>query len=162
MLLKRIYDYSGDTPRCKGVQLRHTGVDAEQNFSTTLVSTAIGEGWMVVEGGTITLHTDVGPLRYTVKRTPGYYCCHDGKRIPISDMAQQERLRTGIGRLAAAEARAYIATQGFTGKASPDKANPAGYEVIDHYECVLDGAQHAKFKAKPGALAPSMRAAEGA
>jgi hypothetical protein len=161
MLLKRKYDLRDPAnPVVTGVELRHTGIHAEQNFSTRLVSQALAEGWMEVAGDTILLHTDVGPLRYSVKRAPGYYCCHDGKRIPISEMAQHERLRSGIGRLAAAEARAYLATQGFAGKASPDPAHPAGYLVLEHYECVLDAAQHAKHKAKPGALAPSQRAAK--
>lgn len=161
MLLKRKYDLRDPAnPVVTGVELRHTGIHAEQNFSVRLVSQALAEGWMEVSGDTILLHTDAGPLRYSVKRAPGYYCCHDGKRIPISEMAQHERLRSGIGRLAAAEARAYLATQGFAGKASPDPANPAGYLVLEHYECVLEAAQHAKYKAKPGALAPSQRAAK--
>jgi hypothetical protein len=161
MLLKRKYDLRDPAqPVVTGVELRHTGIKPEQNFSVRLVSQGLAEGWLELGDGTITLHTDVAPLRYTVRRAPGYYCCHDGKRIPISDMAQQERLRTGIGRLAALEARAYLATQGFAGKPSPDAANPAGYQVLEHYECVLDAAQHAKWKAKPGALAPSMRAAK--
>jgi len=157
MLLKRLYKDNGTV---SGVELRHTGIHPEQNFSDRLVEGACAEGWMTVADGAITMQTDVGPLRYTVKRTPGYYCCHDGKRIPISDAAQRERLRTGIGRLAAAEARAYLATHGFAGKKSPDPAHPAGYQVLDYYECVLDAKQHAKYKASPGALAPSIRAAE--
>jgi hypothetical protein len=38
------------------------------------------------------------------------------------------------------------------------KRRPGKYEgeQINHYECVLDAAQHARFKAVPGALAPSM------
>lgn len=161
MLLKRKYDLRDPAnPVVTGVELRHTGIHAEQNFSVRLVSQALAEGWMELQGDTILLHTDVGPLRYSVKRAPGYYCCHDGKRIPISEMAQHERLRSGVGRLAAAEARAYLATQGFAGKASPDPANPAGYLVLEHYECVLEAGQHAKYKAKPGALAPSQHPAK--
>lgn len=161
MLLKRKYDLRDPaSPVVTGVELRHTGTHAEQNFSVRLVTQGLAEGWMEIAGDTILVHTDVGPLRYSVKRAPGYYCAHDGKRIPISELAGQERLRTGVGKLAAAEARAYLATQGYAGKASPDPANPAGYAVIDHYECVLDAAQHAKHRAKPGALAPSQHAAK--
>lgn len=161
MLLKRQYDL-GDpgNPRVTGVELRHTGIHAEQNFSARLVFQAIAEGWMTLAGDLLLLKTATATLRYAIKRSPGYYCCHDGSRIPISDVAQQERLRTGIGRLAAAEARAHLAAHGFAGKKSPDPANPAGYQVIEHYECVLDAAQHAKYKAVPGALAPGMRAAK--
>lgn len=161
MLLKRQYDLGEPgNPRVTGVELRHTGMHAEQNFSARLVFQAIAEGWMTLAGDLLLLKTATATLRYAIKRSPGYYCCHDGSRIPISDVAQQERLRTGIGRLAAAEARAYLAERGFAGKASPDAGNPAGYQVLEHYECVLDAAQHAKYKAVPGALAPSMRAAK--
>lgn len=161
MLLKRKYDMRDPaSPVVTGVELGHTGIKAEQNFSVRLVSQALAEGWMELAGDTILLHTDVGPLRYTVKRAPGYYCCHDGKRIPISEMAQHERLRSGVGRLAAQEARAYLALHGYAGKPSPDAANPAGYVSLEHYECVLEAAQHAKYRARPGALAPSQRAAK--
>ncbi len=161
MLLKRLYDRTdADNPVCNGVELRHTGTHAAQNFSERLATQAMAEGWMAIGGGTITLKTDVGPLLYTIKREPGYYCCHDGQPIPISEMAKRERLRSGIGRLAAAEAKAYLAARGFAGKPSPDARNPSGYEVIDHYECVLEAAQHERYKARPGALAPSMRAAK--
>lgn len=159
MLLKRKYDQRDPAnPVVTGVELRHTGTHAEQNFSERLVTQAMAEGWMEIAGDTLILHTDAGPLRYAIKRAPGYYCCHDGQPIAISELAQRERLRTGIGRLAAAEARAALAARGFAGKASPDAAHPAGYLVLEHYECVLDAAQHAKFKAVLGALAPSMRA----
>lgn len=160
MLLKRLYAADPETaqPVVTGVQLRHTGTHAEQNFSERLVSQAVAEGWMVLGEGTITVHTDAAPLRYTVRRAPGYWCCHDGKPIAISELAQRERLRTGVGRLAAAEARAYLAAHGFAGKPSPDAANPAGYQVLEHFECVLDAGQHAKYQAAPGALAPSTRA----
>jgi hypothetical protein len=158
MLLKRIYENNG--ARCVGVQLRHTGIHAEQNFSQRIVFAGMGEGWLAIAGDMLTLHTDVGDLKYKVKREPGYYSCHDGKRIPISALAEKERSQTGQGKLAAAEARAYLAVAGVAGKPSPNKANPSGYEVIDHWECVLDGTQHAKYKAIPGPLAPSMRAAK--
>lgn len=150
MLLKRQYDpatLDAAAPRVTHVQVKHTGANAAQNLSTGLVADAVAAGWMRIDGATLTMVAEPEDLVYRIERGPGYYCCHDGKPIPISDLAREERLRSGIGRLSAAEALAYLAAHGFAGKASPDAANPAGYQVIDHYECVLAAEQHAKFKA---------------
>lgn len=144
MLLKRLYDEDGQPT---GVAVKHTGRAAAQNFSTTLVAQAMAEGWMSIDGNVLTLHATNGDLRYTIRRTPGYYCCHNGAPMPISAAAY------GDGALAAIEARAYLKANGFSG--SPDPSNPAGYERINQYECVLDEGQHAKLRAVPGALAPS-------
>jgi hypothetical protein len=164
MLLKRLYDpasLEAGAPKVIGLKLRHTGTDAEQNFSTELVAELIAGGLMKLEANKLTLLTTGEPLVYTVKRRPGYYCCHDGKPIPISDFALREMLTTGVGKLVAAEARAYLKAHGFEGKPSPSASSPAGYECINHFECVLDEKQHAKYKAVKGALAPSMSAAAG-
>ena len=155
MLLKREHEPSDDgEPRFVGVEVRHTGIDAAQNFSTTLVAQAMAEGWMSIDGNVLTLHAANGDLRYTVKRTPGYYCCHNGAPMPISAAAY------GDGALAAVEARQYLKANGFEGVASPDPNNPAGYERINWYECELDAAQHEALRARPGALAPSTQPVE--
>lgn len=126
-------------PRCIHVEVKHTGVHPEQNFSSRMVMNAVSEGWMVIEGDKLTIKTcEHQPnLVYTINRSPGHYALQDGSRIPISDLAKEERQRTGIGRLSAKEALAYITAKGFTNK---------GYEVIDHFECVLDSALHDQFK----------------
>lgn len=164
MYLKRVYCHDdADHPRCTGVELRHTGTHAEQNFPMKVVLQAVAEGWMEVVpmARLILLKTDVGVLRYAIKREPGHYCCHNGERIPISDLAQRERMTTGIGRLSAKEARAYMDAAGFSGVPSPDPQNPSGYMVLDHYECVLEEESHTKYKAVPGALATIQRAING-
>jgi hypothetical protein len=47
----------------------------------------------------------------------------------------------------AATARAHIA-QAHAGKPSPDASNPAGYERVNGYECMLGEAAQAKFGLK--------------
>ena len=146
MLLKRLYNAAKQPV---GVVVKHTGIAPEQNFSTKMVARAMAEGWMVIEGDQLLLMSENGILRYTIKRVPGYYCVHNGQPMNISAAAYAD------GSLAAIEARSYLASHGFAGVASPDPSKPAGYERINHYECVLDLDQHAKLRAIPGALAPS-------
>ena len=87
----------------------------------------------------------------TSKRRPGYYCSHNGARMDLSAEAY------GDPAIAAVEAQQYLKANGFADVASPDPQNPAGYQRLHHYECELDADQHARFKAVPGALAPSMK-----
>ena len=148
MELKRHYekDANGNPVRVSHVSVVHTGTSPEQNFSGRLVDAALADGWMAISGNKLTIKTDGEPLAYTITRQPGYYCCHDGKPIPLSQRARDERLRDPThAKLAASEARAYLEKAGFNGKPSPDPQNPAGYCAIDHYACVLDTEQHAKF-----------------
>jgi hypothetical protein len=147
MLLKRHYNADGSVAR---LELKHTGTHPEQNFSTTLIAQWLGLGLATVSGDVLTLDTEPEPLRYTIVRKPGYYCCHSGKRLDLSPEAY------GDPALAAIEARQYLKDAKLLGKASPDANNPAGYRRTHAYECVLDEAQHARFKAVNGALAPSM------
>jgi hypothetical protein len=138
MRLKRQYDDKGE---CNGVLVMHTGTTPEQNFSTDLVATAQAQGWMAIDGDKLKLKSACGAeLLYTVRRTPGYYCCHDGAPIPISAAGWMDP------RVASAEARAYLKANGFEGRPSPDAGNPAGYCRINAYECVLDASQHEQFK----------------
>lgn len=112
------------------VALAHTGTDRRQRFSERLIRTAIAEGWCSIAAGMLTLHVEPGDLVYTIERTPGTYCCHCGERLD-------------------GEARAHVA-QRHAGLASPDPSNPAGYERVNAYECVLDERQHERYRARPG------------
>lgn len=133
MLLKRIYDKADPkAPTLAHVECRHTGTHAEQNFSRRLVEGAVSEGWMTLSRGKIILHTKPDDLTYTIKRAPGHYCLHCGEKIDSDAL--------GAG------ARKHVAEK-HEGKPSPDKHWPAGYLVTNAYECVLDQAQHVKFKA---------------
>lgn len=114
--------------RCDNVDIIHTGIQAKQNFSTRLVAGALQEGWMEMKAGKIILKANPEDLVYTIIKEPGYYCCHDGKKLDDANMA-----------------KTYV-EQHFAGIPSPDPNNPLGYMKINHYECVLDSAQHEKYK----------------
>jgi hypothetical protein len=134
MYLKRNYDGQ----RCTHVQVLHTGTSPEQNFSRRLVMQAISDGWMRLEADKLIVKGEPEDLEFTVLRTPGYYCLSTGERMPISDLAWQQAVSQPLATLATAEAQAWLAT---TGKARGD------YEVTMAYECRLDAAQHALYRA---------------
>jgi len=139
MMLKRQHANDDDgKPACVGVEVIHTGASARQNFSTKLVVQGLTQGWIELTPKQLTLRGSNATLNYKVLRAPGSYSLHDGKSIPISELALEQRRATGVGTLAAVEARAFLKASG----APPD----AGYEVINHYECELDATQHAQFK----------------
>lgn len=132
MLLKRIYEHTDpEHPKLSHIELRHTGTHAAQNFSRRLVDAAIAEGWMTLSRGKLILHVKPEDLTYTIKRAPGHYCLHCGEKIESDVLGTQ--------------AREHVAKH-HDGVASPDPDWPAGYLATHAYECVLDGAQHAKFR----------------
>ena len=55
------------------LEVKHTGIDAAQHFSTRLVAAGIAEGWLKIEGGHLLLNAKPEPLTYTIKRVPGRY-----------------------------------------------------------------------------------------
>jgi len=73
-----------------------------------------------------------------VRRAPGHYCCHCGEALPNAN-----QLDDGVS-LGTKHVRSRHA-----GEKSPDANNLSGYERINHYDCVLDAKQHAKFKTVP-------------
>ena len=154
MLLKRHYDpdsLAAGAPRITHIEVKHTGTTPSQNFSTSLVAEGLRAGFISLQEDLLTLHAKPVDLLYTVKRRPGYYCSHNGARMDLSAEAY------GDPAIAAVEAQQYLKANGFADAASPDPQNPAGYQRLHHYECELDADQHARFKAVPGALAPSMK-----
>lgn len=114
--------------RCTHVDIIHTGIQQKQNFSTRLVAAALQEGWMKMKDGKIILKASPEDLVYSIVKEPGYYCCHDGKKLDDANMA-----------------KSYV-EQNFPEIPSPDPANPLGYMKINHYECVLDKEQHDRYK----------------
>lgn len=130
MLMQKQYNKAG---KCTHVVVKHTGANAEQNFSHRVVEDGVADGWIEVGPDHLTIQTDDEPLRYTLKRTPGYYCTSSGERIPISAMAWASPRR---GDLARREALVWLAK---AGKAATD------YEVTNAYECVLNNKQHNQF-----------------
>lgn len=142
MELRRLYDPAsldpGATPRCVGVELFHTGFSAEQTFKRRLVLDACAEGWMQLQGDTLSLKADGETLTYTVVRQPGYYVRSTGERIALSDLAMSEFLTEPQAKLAAAEARQFLAERGL-----PDD----DYEATRNYHCSLDAEQQQKWQA---------------
>jgi len=118
MLLKRIYDHSGDTPKLDHVKVLRAKEGA-QNFSTRFVQNGQADGLVSVSDGQITLHTQP-ELTFDIVRVPGYYCCYCNQ--PMSD---------------GAAARAHIAEE-HDGE-SPDSNNPAGYRKDNFYACERAG-----------------------
>ncbi|HXF44869.1 MAG TPA: hypothetical protein VNK91_02005 [Burkholderiaceae bacterium] len=138
MLLKRHYRRGPDgtlldPPQIEAVECKNTGWSPAQNFSEGIVEVGVTEGWMVIGKDTITLRVRPEPLVYTIQRMPGRYCLHCGEKLP-----DDER---GVF------ARAHLA-QAHPEQPSPDPAVPAGYVKVNAYECVLDSAQHAKYRAR--------------
>lgn len=139
MELQRLY--SDDNTRIVGIRVVNTGLSREQNFRRGLIEEGVVEGWVKLDGDTLTLNSQPESLVYTVVRAPGYYATYGGQRIPISNFAWSS---PGRDRLAAAEAKAWLSAQGL----------PPSYEVVNAYECVLNEAQHEKFR---GVRSPSGR-----
>jgi hypothetical protein len=115
-------------PPFKGIAIGHTGIDAEQNFSERLVRGAVKEGWMTLSKGKLVLHSMTDDLSYAIKRGPGRFCSHCGCELDTDKDAQ-----------------AHVASV-HAGAKSPDAQNPAGYEKVDGYECVLAADQHKKYR----------------
>ncbi len=146
MLLKRLYrrkpiEDGGDLllneagePMLEAIELRHTGVSKEQNFSTRLVITGIENGWMHLAGDELVFKVRPEPLKYRVSRHPGRYCDHCGEKLSDDDRGELARLHVLTFHL---------------GKPPPNAANPSGYMRINHFECVLDPEQHRRYHALP-------------
>lgn len=122
-------------PKISALLLMHTGIMAEQNFSTDFVTEYLQLGLMKLSGNALTLHVvhddyDV-ELAYQVKRAPGRYCLHCGEKLESDETGELARL--------------HIALQ-HAGVESPDASVPAGYVWLKHFECVLDALQHEMFK----------------
>ena len=135
MLLKRQHNTEG---RCTHVQIQHTGIAPEQNFSRRLVLDAVTAGWMNIEGDRLRIKAEPQDLAYTINREPGYYCISSGQSIPIGELAWSQLVGTGQGVLSRKEALAWLAANG---KREDD------YAICMAYECVLDPEHHEAFKA---------------
>lgn len=146
MLLKRIYkmpdgwvkktDEHGNCtnqPPLDYISVGHTGTHAEQNFSVNFVADGMAQGWLSISGDTLTLHAVPEDLHYRILRRPGRYCLHCAAQLPDDEKGLLARL--------------HVSTE-HPGIASPDPSNPAGYEKLNHFECVLDEKQHVRYRKK--------------
>jgi len=127
MYLQRQYKHDPKgvkSPVVSGVKIKRISANGKQNFSSKLVKVAQAEGWLSVNDTHIILHDDdLGDINFKIVRSPGRYCCHCGEKL-IDDPTGEA-------------AREHVA-QKHSGKKSPDTNNPSGYEMIAHYECVVD------------------------
>lgn len=129
MYLKRIYERDKDGRAARdehgnlkppiGVVILGLGATPQQHFTLELVSEAIAQGWMSLEGERLVVKGANREVAYKVLRAPGYYCCHCKAALAAGG-------ETARAHLAAAHA----------GKKSPDPQNPAGYERIHYFDCV--------------------------
>lgn len=127
-------------PPIERVRVIHTGTSAEQTFSERLVRAGVAEGFMTLGKGKLILHTveDQPDLEYSIRRTPGWYCCHCGQALESANAEFAPGVSYGTQ---------HVVTQ-HPGIKSPDSENPSGYERLNGYETVLDEALHAKFNAQ--------------
>lgn len=124
-------------PPLDHIQIRHTGLDAEQHFSTGLVEQGLEQGWIAIQDGKLILYAMPENLVYDIRRVPGRYSCFDGAKLP-DDEADRGDL-----------ARAYLAEH-HSGQTSPDPQHPAGYYKINYYDCVLEASQQERFRLRKG------------
>jgi hypothetical protein len=145
MKLKRIFkprEQDGDPLVFDYIAIGDTGIHREQTFTRERIRDLAVLGGAVIEGRTLILKTHPEPLVFEILCFPGCYCCHCGALIEsIEDYA-----RTINTPESGAKARAHVAEK-HAGVPSPDTNWPAGYKVTHAYACVLDAAQHERYKA---------------
>ena len=117
-------------PPFSHMEIIHTGTSPEQNFSTDFVLDGLRDGWIELSNSELRLIGQPETMIYQVLRKPGCYCSHCGKQIDRGDRGELARLHVAMEH----------AGQTIQG-------NPAGYEVINHFECVLGAEQHERMKA---------------
>ena len=131
MLLKRIYlrNEEGEVvdrqnPTVLGVQVLRA--KDFQRFSPDLVAAGVAQGWIVVEGNTLTVKNSVPNddgsytvqnIVYRIVSRPGYYCCQCD--APVAN---------------AEDAKAHILAE-HPDQTSPDPSNPAGYRRTHSIDC---------------------------
>lgn len=122
-----------NAPGLSHIEVYDTGTTPAQHFTSRFVERGKEEGWLTIENGILTIYAEPENLVYRVLRVPGRYSCFDGRKLPDDD--------TG------ALARAYLAEH-HAGQPSPDPENPAGYRMINYYDCLLSAEQHERFRIK--------------
>lgn len=138
MLIKKIYKDT-DGAELDYISLANTGATPEQNFSVQLVTEGLNVGFMEIADDTLIFHVYPEDLHYTIQRRPGRYCLHCGEKLSDDTGGQLARL--------------HVAEQ-HAGQASPSASDPAGYIAINAFQCVLNDAQHERFRVKEPARAP--------
>lgn len=140
MRLKKFYkkDAEGNAVAVDYVQVLHTGTKPEQHFSLNLMDQMMRAGFAMITRDQIVLHTKPKDLIYTVKRHPGYYCCHCKEYLPDAGLMLASGETVGQNHVGIVHSDA----------TSPDPSNPAGYERINYYDVVLNSDLHEEFRLK--------------
>lgn len=128
MLLKRLYSHDGPYPSVRGIKVLRAG--ERQHFSPRLVEGGVAEGWLSMAEGKIVIHGEDGRVVYRIERTPGFYCCHCGRKLDDSPGAKTHVEKTH-GQLGPDGSVVSMPP-------SPNPENPSGYERINYYDCVKD------------------------
>ena len=126
MLLKRKHShdpYGLSAPAVTGIQVKRLSADGKQKFSPKLVKTGQDERWLTKGDNTITIHDQEGDIVFNILRAPGRYCCHCQEKLPDDPKGEA--------------AQKHVAKE-HKNQESPDLANPAGYEMINYYDCELE------------------------
>jgi hypothetical protein len=125
-------------PRITHHTVENTGLNPEQNWDDQWVEKGAAAGWVTISGDRLELKTDSEPLRYTILRTPGYYCKSTGDAIAMP-LAAWLRFRLASD---SSESRP-IALDWLKahGKQLDD------YEITCAYHCRLDAEQHEHWRA---------------
>lgn len=125
MILQRKYYHDTDgikSPVVNGIRVKR--LSAEQRFTPKLVATGKEERWLSLNEATskITIHAEGGDINFNILTVPGRYCAHCNEKL-VDDSTGEA-------------AREHVATN-HAGIISPDPQNPAGYAMLNYYDCVL-------------------------
>jgi hypothetical protein len=118
MLLRRLFNLSGENPKISGIRILRAG--PRQHFSQKIIDQGIFEGWLSMGQGRITLISEGGVVIYRIDRAPGYYCCHCQQKLDDGPTGQ-----------------AHVETT-HKKKKSTDPSNPCGYRKDNFYACVKE------------------------
>lgn len=124
------------------ITIEYTGTNPEQHFTEKLVRAGQREGFLAITGNTLSLIATPEDLEYTIKRYPGYYCCHCGAELPDAGVMETDEDGKETGRTLGL---VHVEEQ-HEGAVSPDPSNPSGYERLDYYDCILNKEQHERFR----------------
>ncbi len=126
MIRKLLRDPASGEPVVRGVVVTRLPVQGAQCFSPKVVEAGQKEGWLTVSDSSICIECDTaGKISFKITRLPGRYCLICGESLRYK------------GDAAGVVAREHMEKE-HPGVESPDPRWPAGYEVINYYETVLE------------------------
>ena len=106
-----------DEPVLTGIQVQQLPKNGIQHFAQGMIDEFLEIGVLSIAKKVLTLNTIDGPISFNIKRVPGFYCCHSGKKLAGEK-----------------EARKHV-KEHYCDIDSPCSQNPSGYEKTNHYVC---------------------------